>query len=155
MHAIYADGTLPRFETPLDLDLFNTLRAFRFPQHYPVALDWRADQRGRLFEAVKTAHGGQCFASWTHPGFVRGNHYHRRKIERFLVASGKATIRIRRLMSTEVHSFEVDGEHPVFIDMPTLHTHNITNTGSGELVTLFWSHEIFDPAAPDTYPEAV
>jgi UDP-2-acetamido-2,6-beta-L-arabino-hexul-4-ose reductase len=39
--------------------------------------------------------------------------------------------------------------------MPALHTHNITNTGSGDLLTLFWSHEIFDPAAPDTFPEVV
>jgi len=33
--------------------------------------------------------------------------------------------------------------------------HNITNTGAGELTTLFWTHELFDPAAPDTFPEAV
>ncbi|MCA3105320.1 MAG: capsule biosynthesis protein CapF, partial [Rhodocyclaceae bacterium] len=42
-----------------------------------------------------------------------------------------------------------------YIDMPTLHTHDIRNTGHDDLFTLFWSHEIFDPAAPDTYPEAV
>jgi len=155
MHATYADGTLPRFDTALDLELFNTLRAFRFPSHYPIQPGWRSDARGRLFEAVKTGHGGQCFASWTHPGMVRGNHFHRRKIERFLVASGEALIRVRRLFSTEVHSFIVSGETPACIDMPTLHTHDIRNTGQGELFTLFWSHEIFDPSAPDTYFEAV
>jgi UDP-2-acetamido-2,6-beta-L-arabino-hexul-4-ose reductase len=39
--------------------------------------------------------------------------------------------------------------------MPTLHTHNITNTGSAPLTTLFWTQEIFDAANPDTYVEAV
>ena len=39
--------------------------------------------------------------------------------------------------------------------MPTMHTHNITNVGSGELITLFWSNEIFDPQDPDTYSEQV
>ncbi|MBC7782018.1 MAG: SDR family oxidoreductase, partial [Proteobacteria bacterium] len=155
LDATYADGTLPSFPTGFELDLFNTLRAYRFPHRYPVATGLRSDARGRLFEAVKTGHGGQCFASWTHPGIVRGNHFHRRKIERFLVASGEASIRVRRLFSSEVHTFDVNGETPVFIDMPTLHTHDIRNTGMGELFTLFWSHEIFDARAPDTYAEAV
>ena len=39
--------------------------------------------------------------------------------------------------------------------MPTFHTHDITNIGDGELVTLFWANEIFDPARPDTYAEKV
>ena len=155
MHATYADGTLPRFETAFDLDLFNTLRSYRFPLHYPGRIQLRSDARGHLFEAVKTGHGGQCFASTTHPGVVRGNHFHRRKVERFLVAGGQATIRVRRMFTTDAHAFEVRGDAPVYIDMPTLHTHDIRNTGQGELFTLFWSHEIFDPAAPDTYPEAV
>jgi len=155
MQADYATGTLPRFDTPLDLELFNTLRACRFPGHYPVALDWRSDTRGRLFEAVKTHHGGQCFASWTEPDAVRGHHFHRRKVERFLVASGQALIQVRRLFDDTVREFRVDGEAPVFIDMPTLHTHCIRNIGNTPLFTLFWSHEIFDPAAPDTWAEPV
>jgi UDP-2-acetamido-2,6-beta-L-arabino-hexul-4-ose reductase len=39
--------------------------------------------------------------------------------------------------------------------MPTFYVHNITNTGTGELLTLFWANEIFDPAQPDTFTEAV
>jgi UDP-2-acetamido-2,6-beta-L-arabino-hexul-4-ose reductase len=33
--------------------------------------------------------------------------------------------------------------------------HSIENVGDGELVTLFWAHELFDAAHPDTYPEPV
>ena len=31
----------------------------------------------------------------------------------------------------------------------------IKNVGTEELVTLFWAHELFNPEAPDTYPEPV
>ena len=41
------------------------------------------------------------------------------------------------------------------IDMPTLTTHSIENTGREELLTLFWSHALFDPAAPDTFADRV
>ena len=50
---------------------------------------------------------------------------------------------------------KVRGDTPCYIDMPTFHTHKITNTGSSELVTLFWANEIFDPADSNTFPEPV
>jgi UDP-2-acetamido-2,6-beta-L-arabino-hexul-4-ose reductase len=104
---------------------------------------------------VKTRHGGQAFLSTTHPGITRGRHYHRHKVERFLVVDGEAEIRIRRLFDEEVKVFRVSGVEPCYVDMPTFHTHEITNVGDRDLLTLFWSHEVFDPAHPDTYPEPV
>jgi hypothetical protein len=35
--------------------------------------------------------------------------------------------------------------------IPPGYTHSITNTGSTELVTLFWASEPFDPGRPDTH----
>jgi UDP-2-acetamido-2,6-beta-L-arabino-hexul-4-ose reductase len=151
----YRAHVLPSLSVPFDLALFNTYRSYLFPKHYPVALDRRADARGSLFEVVKTVHGGQCFFSTTLPGVTRGNHYHTAKVERFLVAQGEAIIRLRRLFSDEVIEFRVNGEDPVYIDMPTFHTHDITNVGPGELLTLFWAHEVFDPDRPDTFPEPI
>lgn len=151
----YNEGVIPRFETAFDLKLFNTIRSYMFPKDYPIMLRLHTDPRGTLFEAVKTEHGGQAFLSTTKPGITRGEHYHFQKIERFCVIQGEALIQIRRLHSKEVHEFKVSGSEPCFVDMPTLHTHNITNTGSGELLTLFWSHQIFDVNNPDQYPEKV
>ena len=151
----YGDLVIPPLASPFDLDLFNTYRSYLYPRHYPVKLELRKDARGELFEAVKSLHGGQCFLSTTRPGITRGNHYHHHKLERFLVVGGEALIRVRRLLTDETTEFRVSGSDPAYVDMPALHTHNITNTGSGDLLTLFWSHEIFDAASPDTYPEAV
>lgn len=151
----YKTGLIPCFTNQSDLNLFNTLRSYMFPENYPFSLKKNVDNRGFLFEAVKTDHGGQGFLSWTHPQITRGQHYHYHKIERFCVLKGHATIKIRKLFSDQVHEFKVSGEDPCFIDMPTLHTHSITNTGSDDLLTLFWSHEIFNPDNSDTFAEVV
>ena len=156
-NAVYAEGgDIPTLRSRLDVDLFNTLRAARFPAGYPIALAPRADDRGRLVETVR-AHGsaGQTFVSTTRPGVTRGEHFHLRKIERFVVLDGQARISLRRVFTDEVVHFDVDGREPVAVDMPTMWVHNITNIGDQDLVTLFWTNELFDPEQPDTYPEPV
>jgi UDP-2-acetamido-2,6-beta-L-arabino-hexul-4-ose reductase len=155
MRDCYQAMVMPRLESALDVRLFNTLRSYLFPGHYPVALTLHSDVRGSLFEVVKSSSGGQVFISTTHPGITRGNHFHTRKVERFLVASGEAEIRLRKLFSDEVICYKVRGDTPCYVDIPTFHTHHITNTGQSELVTLFWANEIFDPADPDTFHELV
>jgi len=155
MAELYSANIIPDLRQEYNLDLFNTYRSYLFPAKVPVALELKSDARGYLFEAAKSGNGGQTFISSTEPGITRGNHYHTRKVERFLVIKGKACIRVRKLFSSETHEFQVDGEKPQYVDMPALHTHNITNTGDSTLLTLFWTNEIFDPADPDTYQETV
>lgn len=155
MNREYRDHVIPSLSDGFDLTLFNTLRSYLFPGYYPVSVERRTDSRGSLFEAVKTLHGGQCFFSSTHPGVTRGNHYHASKIERFMVVHGRARIRVRKLFSSDVTEFLVSGDAPQYIDMPTFHTHNITNVGNDDLMTLFWAHEIFDRERPDTFAELV
>jgi UDP-2-acetamido-2,6-beta-L-arabino-hexul-4-ose reductase len=72
-----------------------------------------------------------------------------------VVIAGEAQIRLRRLFSDDVVSFAVSGDAPQIVDMPTMWAHSITNTGSGDLVTLFWTDHLFDPERPDTYAEPV
>ncbi|MBT9455999.1 MAG: NAD-dependent epimerase/dehydratase family protein [Burkholderiaceae bacterium] len=155
LSSTYARGELPMVAAPFDRALFNTYRSYLYPDMYPTSLTPRTDQRGRLVEVVRAHGGGQTFVSSTRPGITRGNHYHLRKIERFVVLQGQATIRLRKLGDEHVQTFDVSGEAPVVVDIPTLHTHNITNTGDTELTTLFWTNEFFDPARPDTFPMIV
>lgn len=156
LDAVYRTGDMPALTTPLVRDLFNTLRAARFPGQYPICLTPRTDQRGSLVEVVRSHGGeGQTFASTTLPGVTRGEHFHLRKVERFVVIGGRARIALRRVFNSEVVAFDVDGDEPVAIDMPIGWAHNITNIGQSELTTLFWTNELFDPASPDTWPEPV
>lgn len=151
----YATGVVPSISDPFERAIFNTLRSYRFPHLYPTQLEPRSDERGRLIELVQAHTAGQMFISSTVPGVTRGNHFHRRKVERFIVVEGTATISLRRLLHNDVVTFTVSGQHPVAVDIPTLHTHNITNVGSDSLTTVFWTDEIFDPARPDTYAAIV
>ncbi len=146
----YGANIVPDIRSRLTLDLFNTYRSFLYPEHFPVSLERHRDDRGDLFELVKELNGGQVYVSTTKPGITRGEHFHTTKFERFVVLKGTARIGIRRMFSDEVKVFEVSGDRPQVLDIPTLHSHNLTNTGQDELMTLFWSHEIFNPEKPDT-----
>lgn len=154
-HAGYEANIYPDLSDPLDVALFNSYRAALYPGGFPRPLKLNTDPRGVLFEAAKGGGGGQTFLSWTEPGVTRGDHFHFNKVERFLVLEGEAVIRIRRVLHDEVWEYPVSGDRPAPVDMPTLHTHSIENVGGRPLLTLFWTHDIFDPAAPDTYADRV
>jgi len=117
-------------------------------------LEPHSDQRGSFVEVLKLrGNGGQISFSTTAPAITRGNHFHTRKFERFVVIKGKAKIDIRRIGTDEKLSFNLDGIKPAFVDMPIWYTHNITNVGDEELYTLFWISEFYDPNDPDTFFE--
>jgi UDP-2-acetamido-2,6-beta-L-arabino-hexul-4-ose reductase len=155
LHAAYESGVFPDLADPLTRDLFNGYRTARGASGWVRPLDVRSDDRGRLFETAKGGGGGQTFVSWTHPGVTRGHHFHLHKVERFVVLEGEAVIRMRRVLHPEVHEFAISGADPTAVDIPTLFTHSIENVGPEPLVTLFWTHETFDPERPDTYADAV
>jgi len=152
----YNRGEIPPVAESFDRDLFNTYRSYTFPAQAPIMLTRHADIRGSFFEIIRSHGGpGQSSFSTTVPGVTRGDHFHRRKIERFTVLQGTGRISLRRLFTDEVISFEVTGDAPGAIDMPTMWSHNITNVGVDELYTSFWTNDIFNPENPDTIAEAV
>lgn len=146
---------LPDLSSDFNRSLFNTLRSFIPNANRVVYPTEHTDDRGSLVETIKAGSGGQCFVSSTKPGVTRGNHFHRKKVERFFVLHGEAKIQLRKLFSDEVIIYELSGDRLSYLDIPTLHTHSITNVGSSDLVTLFWADEFYDPNASDTYIENV
>ena len=154
---LYIDqGIIPELKDRNEVNLFNTFRCYiDLPGHFPVKLTQHADPRGIFVETIKLGIGGQVSFSTTVPGITRGNHFHTRKIERFIVIKGKARIQLRKIGTPEVLDFYLDGREPAYVDMPVWYTHNITNTGTEELYTQFWINEWYDPADGDTYFEKV
>ena len=146
---------IPNLNGPFDTALFNTFRSFIEPDHFPVYPEVHADDRGYLAEVLKELSGGQVFFSVTRPGITRGNHFHMRKVERFCVIQGEAVIRLRRIGTDRTIEYHVQGSKPSFVDIPVYYTHNITNTGTTDVLTLFWTNELFDPEDPDTFYEEV
>jgi UDP-2-acetamido-2,6-beta-L-arabino-hexul-4-ose reductase len=149
-------GIIPTLPTTFDLNLFNTFRSYiDHASYFPRPLTSHLDARGAFVELVRTGSGGQFSFSSTLPGVTRGNHFHSRKIERFVVIGGQGLIKLRKYRSTQTVEFLLDGARPAYVDMPIWYTHNIRNIGETELLTAFWVNEVFDPAAPDTFSEPV
>jgi len=146
-------GIIPILKDRNDLNLFNTFRSYIEPSK--MFLVNHCDERGNFAETIKTGVGGQVSYSITKPGVTRGNHYHTRKIERFIVIKGKARIELRKIGTDEIISFDLDGTEPAYVDMPVWYTHNITNIGKDDLYTEFWINEWYDPNNSDTYFEKV
>jgi UDP-2-acetamido-2,6-beta-L-arabino-hexul-4-ose reductase len=151
----FEDGVMPDLSDRFDASLYATLESYFDLGRHAWQPQVHADDRGRLFEILKLAGGGQVFFSTTRPGVVRGNHYHTRKIEWFCVVEGEAAIRLRRVGTEDVREFRVSGHEPRFVSIPVWHVHQIENTGDRDLLTMFWSNEIFDSNDPDTYYEKV
>ena len=146
------DGVIPDLSYQLDHQLFNTFLCYvDHDQFFPFHLKKHSDDRGSFVETVKLNSGGQVSFSTTVPNITRGNHFHIRKTERFAVIQGKARIDFRKIDSDKIHSFELDGEQPSFVDMPIWYTHNITNIGTEILLTIFWINEHYNPKDGDTY----
>jgi UDP-2-acetamido-2,6-beta-L-arabino-hexul-4-ose reductase len=147
--------TVPDISNPFHVNLFNTMRSYLPAEYFPRKLNVNTDNRGYLFEFLRSRNLGQGYFSLTKPGITRGNHYHTRKIERFCVVSGEAVIKLRKIGTNQVIQYNVNGQEPCFIDMPIYYTHNITNVGQGELSTIFWANEFFNSDDPDTFFEEV
>ncbi|MDR2973922.1 MAG: hypothetical protein LBV00_04300 [Propionibacteriaceae bacterium] len=156
MAELYQRGEIPDVCTSFARNLFNTYRSYVAARRSTIQLQRSTDARGSFSEAVRSrGGGGQASYSTTHPGVTRGNHFHRRKIERFVVMAGHAKLMLRRCLTNETVEYEVDGDHPVAVDMPTMWAHNITNIGTTPLYTAFWTNDLFNPACPDTIAEVV
>ncbi|MCE2612445.1 NAD-dependent epimerase/dehydratase family protein [Flavobacteriaceae bacterium D16] len=149
------NGVFPDLTDSFGKALFNTFRCYIPETHFPVKFTKHTDPRGSFVEIARTQTPGQFSFSTTVPGITRGNHYHTRKAERFAVISGKAQIQLRKIGTDKIITYHLNGEEPAYVDMPIWFTHNITNTGEDELITLFWINEPYDPDDPDTYFEDV
>lgn len=154
--AYYSQGEIPDVSTDFRRDLFNTFRSYTFPAGTPVPIVRHADERGSFFEIIRSRGGtGQTSFSTTNPGITRGDHFHRRKVERFTILAGEAEISLRRLFDNQVFTYRITGTEPQSVDIPTMYAHSIRNVGTETLYTAFWTNDIFDPASPDTIPETV
>jgi UDP-2-acetamido-2,6-beta-L-arabino-hexul-4-ose reductase len=149
---IRAYHLLPDMDDRFRRALYATYLSFLPVTEFSYELPKKGDERGDLAEFLKSPQFGQIFVSRTKPGYVRGNHFHDTKIEKFCVLAGKAVIRFRRIGEDQVLTYPVTGTEFRVVDIPPGYTHSIENTGEEALVVLFWSSEAFTPETADTHP---
>jgi UDP-2-acetamido-2,6-beta-L-arabino-hexul-4-ose reductase len=141
----------PGFETKL----YSTYLSYLPEDQFSYALSSHADNRGSFTEFLRSEDRGQVSVNISHPGIVKGNHWHHSKNEKFLVVKGKGVIRFRKIGDSKVISYEVSDQVLEVVDIPCGYTHNIENVGDEDMVTVMWANEKFDPDHPDTFFEKV
>jgi UDP-2-acetamido-2,6-beta-L-arabino-hexul-4-ose reductase len=151
----YTSELLPDIGNDFIKKLHSTYLSYVSPEGAIYKLNKQIDNRGYLVELIKSKSLGQIFISKTKPGITRGNHFHNLKIEKFCVIEGEALIKLRHLMTNETFEYIVNGDEASVVNILPGYTHSITNTGIGELITLFWANEPFDKDNPDTFYDKV
>lgn len=120
------------------------------------ALDMKCDERGSFTELLRSAACGQVSVNITKPGVTKGKHWHNTKWEFFIVVAGKGRIRMRKLGSDEVLSYEVSGDKIQAVQMLPGYAHELTNlSDTDDLVTVMWANELFETSHPDTFFEEI
>jgi UDP-2-acetamido-2,6-beta-L-arabino-hexul-4-ose reductase len=146
---------IPDMSDPFAKNLYSTYLSYLPQDGFSYLLKMNIDERGSFSEFIKTADRGQVSINISKPGITKGNHWHHTKNEKFLVVSGHGIIRFRRVGDSEIICYPVSGDELEVVDIPTGYTHNITNTGKTNMVTIMWCNEAYNPSKPDTWFEPV
>ena len=136
--------------------LYSTYLSYLPEEKVSFPLKMNIDARGSFTELLRTENCGQLSVNISKPGITKGEHWHNTKWEFFIVVSGKALIKQRKIGTDTVLTFEVSGEKIEAVHMLPGYTHNIINLSDTEdLVTVMWANECFDQQKPDTFFEVV
>jgi UDP-2-acetamido-2,6-beta-L-arabino-hexul-4-ose reductase len=140
---------------PLTRKLYSTYLSHLPEDAFGYGLKEHRDERGAFAECLKSLTGGQVSVNVTKPGMTKGGHWHHTKTEKIIVVSGSALLRFQKLGDERVLMYPVSSEKLEVVDVPPGYIHDITNTGSADMVMLVWASQIFDPEHPDTYPAKI
>lgn len=150
-----SDLSIPDQEDEFTKKLYATYLSYLPEDEFSYPLKMNVDDRGSFTEFIRTKGNGQVSVNISHAGITKGNHWHHTKNEKFLVVSGEGLLQFRKIGEDKIIEYRVSGNKLEVVDIPTGYTHNIINEGSGDMVTLMWANEPFDPQHPDTYYEVV
>lgn len=115
-------------------------------------LEPKSDSRGTFIETYKLPNDGQVSTLVIRPDERRGEHYHLRKTETFVVMYGSAKMAVKDRETDNVMNVSLSGTNPMSVKVIPNHTHYIEATDEGCIV-MIWCDEQFDENDPDTYKE--
>jgi len=116
------------------------------------------DKRGFLVECLKSSdlaegekYFGQIYLTTIRHGHVRGNHYHQKKREFYVIISGKASLVLEDINTKERREFEIDasGNKIVRISVGRNVAHAIKNISDQDIILCAYTNEEYDENAVD------
>lgn len=147
-YAFYKINTIPFFKNAFEENLYRTFISYAGTEFLPEV---HADVRGNLIEIVKTFGKGKTFISTTKQGYIRGGHFHFRKIEKMFIIKGSAKVTLKKIFSEKIIVKNVKSTDNKIIIFPNFYEHSLENTGKEESTILFWADETENACSPDTY----
>lgn len=114
----------------------------------------RTDKRGLLVQNDYPEIGKKIehfLVTFSKPGVIRGNHYHKRKREWFYILEGRAKLYLYNLKTNKKADYVIDSADPELIEMEPNIVHAIENIGDTTMIFLGLVNERFDSDDPDTY----
>ncbi len=143
--------------------LWSTFLSYYEPGHFAYSLKPNVDGRGSFTEFLRTPERGQVSINVSKPGITKGNHWHMSKWERFLVVSGTASIKLRKVGEDAdgnpfpVDEYTVSGSDMRAVEMIPGYTHSITNLSDTDEPRdgHVGNEPLIDPEYPNTYYEEV
>jgi len=114
-----------------------------------------ADARGQVFEPLDAAglvDRRNVHVVTTHPGHIRGNHFHTIAHEVTTVV-GPARVRYRD--AAETNTVDVPADEAWRFTFPPGVTHAFQNTGQSSMLIVSFSSEPHDPQNPDTTRDVI
>jgi UDP-2-acetamido-2,6-beta-L-arabino-hexul-4-ose reductase len=135
--------------------LYATYVSYIPKEEFVYDLKEHKDHRGVFVEMLKTIDTGQFSYFTSRPGVTRGSHYHHTKTEKFLVVRGEALFRFRHLLTNDLVELHTSSTKPQIVDTIPGWSHDITNTGTDEMVVLLWANENFNPQMSDTFARKI
>ena len=142
---------IPQMDNEFEKKLYSTYLSYLPKDGFAYPLKMNVDTRGSFTEFIRTKDRGQVSVNISKPGITKGKHWHHTKNEKFLVVKGKGCIRFRQIDEDEIIEYHVTGDDLTVVDIPTGYTHEITNEGTEDMVTVMWANEAYNPDKPDTF----
>ncbi len=118
-------------------------------------LETHKDSRGWLAEMIKRDEIAedirQVYIATIEPGSVRGNHYHKKRMEWFFIVNGEAEITLEDIKRKERETIMLSPEKPQRITIYPEVAHVVFNKGKQAVYLVSAQNNIYDPQNPDTF----
>ena len=112
------------------------------------------DHRGELLSNLNKDLGENVrhfFIATINPGKSRGNHYHKRKKEWFIILGGKAKIILTNVETKKTKEYPIASEDSLVYEMDVNTIHTIKNISKTPITLIALVNEFFDKEDPDTF----
>ncbi|MFH1181018.1 MAG: WxcM-like domain-containing protein [bacterium] len=111
------------------------------------------DDRGWLVELLKADQiekpVKQIHISSINPGYVRGNHYHLKRMEWFFVIAGETELGLEDIKTKKKVRFKLSSKNPRVITIFPRVAHAVKNIGQGMAYFVSAQSDIFNPKKSD------